>query len=180
MSSSQSVISLGVQVSTPCGAVLTRGISVITRGLSKFERCGSIADRGMGHYPLRERRVLDDGPRGNSLRAGSMSPGQSATSQWGVGFPHRAGRYLPVGSPFSSPGCRIGRCIEGLVIRGWHPILSVCGVRYLYIRTPQLVNDRAGRGGIAHRAGRCRPVGSPFSSPDCWSCRCMEGFLIQR
>ena len=32
--------------------------------------------------------------------------------------------------------------------------------------------------GIPHRAGRYRFGGPSFSSPVCWSCRCMEGFLI--
>ena len=32
--------------------------------------------------------------------------------------------------------------------------------------------------GFLYRVWRCRPGGSPFSSPVCLSCRCMAGFLI--
>ena len=40
-------------------------------------------------------------------------PVQSA----GLGFPHRAVRFRPGGSPFSSPGCRIRRDMVGFLIR---------------------------------------------------------------
>ena len=45
----------------------------------------------------------------------------------GLGFPHRAGRFRPGGSPFPSSGCRSYRCIEGFSNRGWRPILPGCG-----------------------------------------------------
>ena len=32
--------------------------------------------------------------------------------------------------------------------------------------------------GFPHRAARFRSGGSPFPSPGCWRCRCMEGSLI--
>ena len=33
--------------------------------------------------------------------------------------------------------------------------------------------------GFVDRTGQYRPGGSPVSSPVCWSCRCMEGFIIR-
>ena len=44
-----------------------------------------------------------------------------------LGFPHRTGRFRPGGSPFSSPGCRSCRCMEGFLNRRWEPILLGCG-----------------------------------------------------
>ena len=45
-------------------------------------------------------------------------------------------------------------------------------------RTP--ANQQSASGlRVPHRAGQYRPGGPPFSSPLCWSCRCMEGFLIR-
>ena len=40
----------------------------------------------------------------------------------GLGIPHRAGRYRPGGSPYSSPGRRSCRRMEGFLIRGWDPM----------------------------------------------------------
>ena len=48
----------------------------------------------------------------------------------GLGFSHRAGRYRPGGSLFSSPGCRSCNGIEGILFREWRPILP--GVRSLF------------------------------------------------
>ena len=45
----------------------------------------------------------------------------------GLGFPHRAGRFQPGVSPFSSAGCRMCTCMEGFLNRGWGPILTGCG-----------------------------------------------------
>ena len=45
----------------------------------------------------------------------------------GLGFQYHVGRFRPGGSLFSSPRCRRCRCIEGLLNRGWRPILPVCG-----------------------------------------------------
>ena len=55
------------------------------------------------------------------------NPSQSATGQCGWGFHTVRGGFDPGGSPFSSPRCRSCRCIEGLLNRGWGPILPVCG-----------------------------------------------------
>ena len=44
-----------------------------------------------------------------------------------LGFSHRVGRYRPGGSPFSSPGRRRCRRMEGFLIRRWDPILPRCG-----------------------------------------------------
>ena len=92
----------------------------------------------------------------------------------GLGFLHRVGRFRPGGSPFSSPGCRNCKGIEGLLIREWESILP--GVRWLFVRSP--ASQRPARGaGVSTPCGRFRPGESPFSSPRCWSCRSMEGLL---
>ena len=91
----------------------------------------------------------------------------------GLGFPHRAKSFRPGGSLFSSPGCRSCKGNEGFLSRGWKPILP--GVCWFYVRSP--ANQRPGSG-ASHRVGQFRPGGSPFSSPGCRSCKCMEVFLI--
>ena len=93
----------------------------------------------------------------------------------GFGFPHPLGRYRPRGSACSSSGCCC-RDLEGFVIRGWELILPGCaGSKY----DPQPISDRPVGLGFPHCVGRCRPGGTPFSSPGCRSCTCMEGFLIR-
>ena len=90
----------------------------------------------------------------------------------GLGFPHHAGWYHPGGSPCSSPVSRSWRFMQGFVIRGWDQILP--GWRWLY--EPQPISDQPEGLGIPHRAWEYRPGGSPVSSPNCFSCRCMERF----
>ena len=122
---------------------------------------GRISDPQMGTYPARDTLAL------------CTSLSQSATQTVGLGFPYRAGRYR-------SGGCRSCRCMEGYLTRGWDPTLP--DVRWLYIRTP--ANQRSAGGTevstFLHRAERCRPGGTPSSSPGCRSFTCAEGFLIHR
>ena len=83
----------GVGISTPCGAVPTRGITVFVPGLSELQMYRVIYDPGMGYYrPLVALIFFRDLQRVND---------------WPVGlrFPHRARLLRPVGSAFSSPGC---------------------------------------------------------------------------
>ena len=107
--------------------------------------------------------------------AGSMYDPQPISDRPAIlGFPHHAGRFRPGGSPFSSPGCRSCRCMEGFLIRGWDPVVP--GWRWLYFRAP--ANQQSvSRVGFSTRPRRFRPGGSPLSSPGCRSCRCMEGVL---
>ena len=118
------------------------------------------------------------------------SPGDAGSTNSGLGFPHRVGRYGPGASHFSSPVCWSCRCMEGFVIRGWDFILP--GWRRLCeLRTPgwgvHTVRGEIDPGdgrfvpglqelmyGRIFRAWGYRPGGAPFSSPVCWSCRCME------
>ena len=96
--------------------------------------------------------------------------------QWGGATRARfAGWYRPGGPPFLSGVCRSFRCMEGFLIRGWqyvHP-----GWRWLH--EPQPISNQPVGLGFLHLAGRYRPGGPPFTSPICWSCRCMEIFLIR-
>ena len=62
--------------------------------------------------------------------------------------------------------------MEGFLIRGWDPIVP--GGANLFLE-PQPISDWPMGLGFPHRAGRFRPGGSPFSSPGCRNCRCMEG-----
>ena len=79
--------------------------------------------------------------------------------------------------------------MEGFLIQGSHIIFPRCGgtstvargatlaARWLHEPHP-ISNQRVGLG-FPHPAGRYRPGGSLFSSPGCWSCSDMEGFLIR-
>ena len=106
----------------------------------------------------------------------------------GLGFTYRAGHYRPGGSPFSSVGVSY-RDMEGFRIRGYDPILPGCGetstlargatLAARWLHEPQPIRNQPVGLGFPHDAGRYRPGGSPFSSPGCWSCRGMEGFLIR-
>ena len=74
MSPSQLAITQWGWVSTPCGAVSTRGICVFVPGLLELCRYGRISDLGMGTYA----------PRG--VLALCTIPSQSAIGQWDWGF----------------------------------------------------------------------------------------------
>ena len=93
-------------------------------GVSELYRYGKSSDPGMIVHLLRVRRDLNVVPRGNSRRALALYTLANRRSADAGGFPHRAGRYRPGESPFSSPGCWFFRCMEGFVIRGWYSISS--------------------------------------------------------
>ena len=73
-------------VSTPCGAVSTRGITVFVPRLSELKRYGRISNPGW--------ETIFPGVRWLYVR----SPANQRFSDWpvGLGFPHRAGRFRPV------------------------------------------------------------------------------------
>ena len=65
--------------------------------------------------------------------------------------------------------------MEGFRIRGWG--LFPPGAAELH--KPHPIRDHPVGLGLLHRARRCRPVGSPFSSSVCWICTCLEEFMIR-
>lgn len=91
-----------------------------------------------------------------------------------MGFPHRAARYRPRGSLFSTPCCWSCTCMEGILTRGWDLILPGCGgtltlaqgatvaARRLY--EPQPSNHQWMGVGFPYRTGWHRPRGSTFGS----------------
>ena len=80
--------------------------------------------------------------RGTTLAARCLHEPQPISNQpVGFEFPYRAGRYRPGGSPFSSPGCRFAKVMEGFMNRGWEPNLSSPGGAG-FILEPQLISDR--------------------------------------
>ena len=92
--------------------------------------------------------------RGETIAARWLHEPQSIAKQplgLRLGFPHYAGWYRPGGSPFSSPGCRSCRCMEGFLIRAWNPTLH--GICWLYIRIS--ANQRSAGG-----AGVSTPYGA--------------------
>ena len=102
-----------------------------------------------------------------SPRAAELDEPQPIIDQpVGLGFPHRARRYVPGGSLYSSLVRRSVRAMEGLSTRGWGYFLP--GWRWLHEIQP--ISDQPKGLGLPHRAGRYRPGGSRFSSPVCWSC----------
>ena len=54
---------------------------------------------------------------------------------------------------------------------------ATLAARWLHERQP-ISNHPVGLG-FPHPVGRYRSGGSAFTSPDCWSCRCIKGFLIR-
>ena len=48
-----------------------------------------------------------------------------------------------------------------------------------WLHEPQPISNQTVGLGFPHPAGRYRPEGSGLTSPSCWSCRCMEGFLMR-
>ena len=79
--------------------------------------------------------------------------------------------------------------MEGFLIRGWDLNLPVSGATSTlaggatlaarWLHEPQPISNQPVGLGFPHPAGRYRPGGSAFSSPGCWSCRDMEGFLTR-
>ena len=105
-----------VGISTPCGAVSTRGITVFVPGLSGLSWYGRISDPGMEPYPL-------------GVALARRTPANQRPAR-GVGFLHRAWRYRPERSSFSSPVCWSCKCIEAFLI----PVLPGC--RWLHEHHP--------------------------------------------
>ena len=78
---------------TPCGAISTKEITGLVSGLLELYRYTRRYDPEMGLYLLSVRRDLEVGPSGNARHAlGSLSPSQSAISQWGWSF-----HIVPIG-----------------------------------------------------------------------------------
>jgi len=96
----------GVGVSTPCGAVSTRGITVVHVWKDLWSEDGT---------PLSPANV-----------GFILEPQAISNRSVGFGFPHRARRCRPGGSPSSSASCRSCRYKEGLLSRGWGPLLPGC------------------------------------------------------
>ena len=106
--------------------------------------------------------------RGATVAARWLHESQQISNQpVGLGFSHRAGRYRPGGSPFSSPGCWSRRDMV------WKP------QPHWVIADPQPISNHPVGLGFPHLAGRYRPGRSLFLSPGCWSCRDMEDFLTR-
>ena len=84
-----------------------------------------------------------------------------------LGFPHRVGRYRPVGSPVWSLVSWSCRDVEGFLVRGWDLILLGCSAPSTLARRatlaarrfhePQPVSNQPVRFGFPHRGGRNRP-----------------------
>ena len=121
--------------------------------------------------------------RGDTLAARWLHEPQPISDQpVGSRLPHRAELYRrPGGSRFTSPGCCSCRDMGGFLVRGWDHILPVCGgtSTKTVIHEPQSISDQPIGLGFPHRAEQYRTGGSPFSSPCCWICRRMGGFLIR-
>ena len=129
----------GVGVSTPCGAVSTRGITVFASNVLELYIYRRISDLGMGPYLPRVALA----PRTQPISNQSV----------GLGFKHYAGRYRPGGLPFSSPVCSRCNCMEGFIIRGWDPIIFHLPRVALTPRT--LANQQSGS-----RVGGSTPCGA--------------------
>ena len=151
-----------VEVCTPCGAVLTRGITVLVlvwscRGMEGF------MIRGWDHCAAGPWRwpEVQLSPCADSM---SPSPQPITNPPVGFGFPRRVG-HRPVGSPFSSPwGCWICKDLEGFLIRRWDLILPGCGgtstlargatLAAHWLNELQPISNHPVGLGFPHRAGR--------------------------
>ena len=90
----------------------------------------------------------------------------------GLEFRHRAAVVPTRETPVFIPGCRVCSDTEGVLNRGWDPILA--GLPSFYrLRCP--ANQRRPMGlGFSYRARRCRPGRTLFSPPGCRICRDTE------
>ena len=147
---------VGVRVSTPCGAVSIRGISVFPPG------CWSCRDMEGFMIQRRERTLPPSRGCAGYIYIYEHQPIRDRLV--GLGFPHRAGRCRPGGTPFSSPGYRSCICVEGFQ----NGTLSFPGGAGFLLEL-QSINDQPVVLGFPHRAELCRPGGSPVSSPSCQS-----------
>ena len=109
------------------------------------------------------------------------SPGRASPTNPRLRFsnepePHRAGRCRPGEPLVSSPVCWSCKYMEGLWCCGCDLILP----RWRWIYNPRLGFSKLQvQLGFPHRAGLYQPGRPPFSSPVCWSCTCMEGFMMR-
>ena len=166
-------------------------------GRSAFLSLGCWSCRDMNAFVFRGWKRIHPGCCGTSAFArgatfpASMPHEPQPISNYPVwlGFPNSAGRYRPGGPAFSSPGCWSCRDMDGRLIRGWEPILPMCGENSRLARgatlvarrlhePPPISNHPVGLG-FTHLAGRYRPRESAFSSLGCRSCGDMDAFLIR-
>ena len=101
---------------------------------------------------------------------------QSATSQRGCGFYTLRGGIDPEDHRFRPP-------VVGIV-DVWKDLLSGDATIFSLgcadsIHGHQSISHQLVGLGFPHRAGRCRLEGTPFLSPGCRSCTCMEGSMIR-
>ena len=77
----------GVRVSTPCGAVSARGITVFVPGLSGLYMYGGISKPGMGTYYPRVRRDHGETPAARAphplIGQGRVGGGRLGQCDWG-------------------------------------------------------------------------------------------------
>ena len=142
----QSAISGGIGVSTPCGAAPTRGITMFVHSWLERRMCRRICDPGIG--PYRPRLPLT--PRTPANQRSASGVGASAPCR----------QVSTRGISVSSPVCLVYRCMEGILIPRWDPILTGCG--WLYEPPPD--NDQRWgwgfhtvRDGIDRRDNQFRP-----------------------
>ena len=107
----------------------------------------------------------------------------------GLRDPHLTGRYRPGGSAFWSLDC--WRCTDTseFLIRRCELILPGCGgssalargatLATYWFHEPQAISNHPVGLGFLHLEGRYRTGRYLFSSPGCWSCKGMAGFLIR-
>ena len=130
-------------------------------------------------------------PRGAALAERWLHESQPISDRpmW-VGFPHRAGRHRPGGSPPSSPGFWSCRCMLYNLGVEPHPTRvqrdlgasllgggnSCCA---LALHEPQPIGNQPMWVGCPQRAGRYRTEGPPALSPGCWSSNCRETFMVR-
>ena len=179
----------GVWVSTPCRAHRPGGSELSS------PCCWSCRD--MEIFIIRGWEPILPGCGGTS----ALSRGATLAARWldgpqpisnhpvGLGFPHPARRYRPGGSAFSSLGCWSCRDVKGFLIQRWELILPRCGgtsalsrgatLAARRLHEPQPISNHTVRLEFPHPAGRYRPGRYVFSSPGCWSCRYIEGFLLR-
>ena len=151
------------------------GSALTSPGCWSLFTYGRIPAPMMGIFPPRVRRDLGVGPRGNSRRTWLHEPRQLTIRHWGWGFHTLQGGIDPTASAFSSPGCWNCRDIDECLTGGWELIPSGCGGISALARGATL----APAGYMSLSPSAIDPRKSAGSSPGCWSCREMEGFLTR-
>ena len=108
-------------VSTPCGAVSTRGITVFVPVWLVLYTLKSILDSGMETYLPRVRQDLDVGPSGDSRSALALQAPANQQSVHGCGVSTPCRAVSTRGSLFSSRDYWTCLCMEGLMNREMGP-----------------------------------------------------------